>query len=51
MPFSALAFVSYPWLADNLAVRGLQVESELAGMVLADFELRRNHISFGSSRA
>jgi hypothetical protein len=33
--------------SDNLAVRGFQVKPELTGVVFADFELGRHHISFG----
>jgi hypothetical protein len=43
MPFSALAFDSYPWLAAMISpVRGLEVEPELPGVVLAYLELGRH---------
>jgi hypothetical protein len=32
---------------DNLAVRGFEVEAELAGAVLADLELGRHRFSLG----
>jgi hypothetical protein len=52
MPFSALAFVSYPRLAAMISPFGaLKVEPELASVVLADLELGRHHISSGSSGA
>jgi hypothetical protein len=42
MPFSALVFVSIPLAGgDGLAIWGLQVESELARVILADLELGR----------
>jgi hypothetical protein len=50
IPFSALAFDSYPWLAAMISPFGaLRWNRNFPGVLLADFELGRHHISSGSS--
>jgi hypothetical protein len=45
IPFSALAFVSSPWLAAMISPFRALRESEFAGVILRDLELGCHHLS------